>query len=60
MTRKQVFTGLYACPVCEDEFELFRASGAEMLCPTCRENLEPVLRDDLEEATEPLEESDGD
>ncbi len=43
MTRKQVYTGLYTCPICEDEFELFRASDAELLCPICCERLEPVL-----------------
>ncbi len=46
MARMKVFTGLYACPICEDEFQLFRASGAELRCPTCREELEPVLSDD--------------
>ena len=43
MPRKKLFSGLYACPICEDEFELFRASDSERLCPVCQEPLEPVL-----------------
>jgi hypothetical protein len=58
MTRKQVFTGLYACPICEDEFQLYRASDEELLCPSCREHLEPVLRDEFEEGREPTGDTD--
>jgi hypothetical protein len=47
MPRRQLFTGLYACPICQNEFELYRAWGAELVCPTCREELEPVLDGDL-------------
>ena len=43
--RKQVFSGDYVCPVCEDEFELERASGDELLCPSCDEELEPVIEE---------------
>lgn len=60
MPRKQVFTGLYACPICEDEYELYRASGAELLCPTCRENLEPVLHEEYEASKESRGEMDFD
>jgi len=41
--RKKVFSGVYACPVCEDEFELKRASGSELECPECGEPLEPAF-----------------
>lgn len=40
--RTQVFSGVYCCPICDDEFELDRASGDELVCPSCDEELEPV------------------
>jgi transcription initiation factor IIE alpha subunit len=58
MPRKQVFTGLYACPICENEFELYRAYDSELLCPSCREHLEPVLNSEFQIGQESPDESD--
>lgn len=55
--RKKLYSGVYACPLCEDEFELRRASDTELECPDCGESLEPVLAENelSEEETNPEE-----
>jgi transcription initiation factor IIE alpha subunit len=53
--RKKVYSGVYACPVCDDEFELKRASGSELECPDCGEQLEPT--EDKEDDPEMLVET---
>ena len=43
--RNQIYSGVYSCPVCDDEFELVRACGLEMECPDCGELLQPTVTD---------------
>ena len=43
--RQPLVSGIYACTVCDLEFQLSRASGSELKCPECGEPLELVAED---------------